>query len=61
MFQTSSERTDYMAKNPKGPVQQEKPDLPKSPKQPYGEPLSGNHEHKIKQQKRQTKSAGKSM
>lgn len=50
-----------VAKNPKGPVQQDKPNLPKSPKQPHGEPLSGNHEHKIKQQKRQTKSAGKGM
>lgn len=37
-----------MAGKPKGPKQQDKPDLPKSPKQPYGEPLQGSH--KVKQQ-----------
>lgn len=30
----------------KGPKQQEKPNLPKSPKQPYGEPLSGSKKDK---------------
>lgn len=32
---------------PKGPKQQKKPDLPKSPKQPYGEPLSGSKKDKM--------------
>lgn len=36
-----------MGGKPKGPKQQEKPNLPKSPKQPYGEPLDGSH--KVKQ------------
>lgn len=30
----------------KGPKQQKKPDLPQSPKQPYGEPLSGSKKEK---------------
>lgn len=50
-----------MAKNPKGPKQQDKPDLPQSPKQPYGEPLSGNHKDKIEQQSRQKNRDGKGM
>lgn len=50
-----------MSKNRKGPKQQEKPDLPKSPKQPYGEPLSGNHKDKIRQQDGQKNRAGKGM
>ncbi|UOQ91573.1 small acid-soluble spore protein P [Halobacillus shinanisalinarum] len=32
---------------PKGPKQQKNPNLPKSPDQPYGEPLKGSH--KVKQ------------
>lgn len=31
-----------MAGKPKGPKQQKKVDLPQSPQQPYGEPLSGS-------------------
>jgi len=31
-----------MSPRPKGPKQQKHPNLPKSPKQPYGEPLSGS-------------------
>jgi len=50
-----------MSPRPKGPKQQEKPNIPQSPKQPYGEPLSGSHKDKIKQQDRDTKRAGKSM
>ncbi|WP_100011238.1 small acid-soluble spore protein P [Lentibacillus sediminis] len=36
-----------MGGKPKGPKQQERPNLPKSPQQPYGEPLSGSK--KVKQ------------
>ncbi len=42
-----------MTKNRKGPKQQEQPDLPQSPKQPYGEPLAGSHKVKNKNHSRQ--------
>ncbi|GAB4073844.1 hypothetical protein GCM10028778_13470 [Barrientosiimonas marina] len=35
-----------MGGKPKGPKQQKEPDLPESPKQPYGEPLKGSHKDK---------------
>jgi len=35
-----------MSKNRKGPKQQDQPNLPLSPEQPYGEPLSGSHQEK---------------
>lgn len=50
-----------MSPNPKGPKQQDKPKLPQSPKQPYGEPLSGSHKDKIKQQDSKSNQAGKGM
>ncbi len=46
---------------PKGPKQQEKPDLPKSPKQPYGEPLSGSHKDKMIKQGRERNDADSGM
>lgn len=39
-----------MAGRPKGPKQQKKVNLPKSPQQPYGEPLSGSHKDKKSKQ-----------
>lgn len=50
-----------MAGKPKGPKQQKKPDLPKSPKQPYGEPLSGSHQHKMSTQGRERNDADNGM
>lgn len=50
-----------MAGKPKGPKQQETPNLPKSPKQPYGEPLSGSHKDKMKNQSGQRNDAGHGM
>ncbi|ASN06667.1 small acid-soluble spore protein P [Virgibacillus necropolis] len=50
-----------MSKNPKGPKQQEEPNLPKSPKQPYGEPLSGSHKVKNKNHSRQKNDASHDM
>lgn len=50
-----------MSKNPKGPVQKEKPNLPESPKQPYGEPLSGSHKDKMKNQGKERNDAGNGM
>ncbi|KAB8138011.1 small acid-soluble spore protein P [Gracilibacillus oryzae] len=41
-----------MAKNRKGPKQQEEPNLPKSGQQPNGEPLSGSHKVKNKKHTR---------
>lgn len=41
----------------KGPKQQEKPNLPKSPKQPHGEPLSGSKKERIANQSHQKKGA----
>lgn len=50
-----------MTKNRKGPKQNTKPDLPKSPKQPYGEPLSGSHQEKKSKQGNQRNDAGNGM
>lgn len=50
-----------LSKNRKGPKQQKEPNLPQSPKQPYGEPLSGSHKDKMRQQDRQKDRAGKGM
>lgn len=50
-----------MSKNPKGPVQQDKPKIPTGPKQPYGQPISGSHQDKMKQQDRNKNQAGKGM
>lgn len=50
-----------MSKNPKGPIQKEKPDLPKSPKQPYGEPLSGSHKDKMRNQGKERRQADSGM
>lgn len=50
-----------MAPNPKGPKQQEKPNLPKSPKQPYGEPLKGSKKVKNANHSRQKKGASHDM
>ncbi|QTM98820.1 small acid-soluble spore protein P [Sediminibacillus dalangtanensis] len=36
-----------------GPKQQKQPNLPKSPSQPYGEPLSGSHQVKNQNHSRQ--------
>ncbi|MEI3611933.1 small acid-soluble spore protein P [Pseudogracilibacillus sp. SO30301A] len=50
-----------MSRKPKGPKQKDKPDLPKSPKQPYGEPLSGSHQHKMSTQGRERNAADNGM
>lgn len=50
-----------MAPNPKGPRQQAKPNLPKSPEQPYGEPLKGSKKVKNANHSRQTKDASHDM
>lgn len=50
-----------MSPRPKGPKQQKKPDLPESPKQPYGEPLSGSHKDKMKKQSQKGNRANKGM
>ncbi|WP_339229027.1 small acid-soluble spore protein P [Oceanobacillus sp. FSL K6-2867] len=42
-----------MSGKPKGPKQQEKVNLPKSPVQPYGEPLSGSKKVKNANHSRQ--------
>lgn len=42
-----------MAGKPKGPKQQKHVNLPQSPKQPYGEPLSGSHKDKQANHSRQ--------
>lgn len=42
-----------MGVRPKGPKQQERPNLPRSPKQPYGEPLSGSKKVKNANHSRQ--------
>ncbi len=44
---------DRMASRPKGPKQQERVNLPKSPQQPYGEPLSGSKKVKNANHSRQ--------
>jgi len=50
-----------MAGKPKGPKQKAKPDLPKSPQQPYGEPIKGSHKEKMSKQGRQRNDAGNGM
>ncbi|WP_217587254.1 small acid-soluble spore protein P [Lentibacillus saliphilus] len=50
-----------MAKNRKGPKQQEEPNLPKSPDQPYGEPLDGSHQVKQRNHSRQKKHTSHDM
>ncbi|MCP3031330.1 small acid-soluble spore protein P [Halobacillus sp. A1] len=42
-----------MSVRPKGPKQQEDPNLPKSPSQPYGDPMKGNHKSKQANHSRQ--------
>ncbi|MFD1849849.1 small acid-soluble spore protein P [Oceanobacillus bengalensis] len=42
-----------MSGKPKGPKQQERPRLPKSPEQPYGEPLAGSKKVKNANHSRQ--------
>ncbi len=42
-----------MSGKPKGPKQQDRVSLPKSPKQPYGEPTSGSHKVKNRNHTRQ--------
>ncbi len=42
-----------LASRPKGPKQQQKANLPKSPEQPYGEPLSGSKKVKNQNHSRQ--------
>jgi len=44
---------DSMGVRPKGPKQQERPNLPQSPKQPYGEPLDGSKKVKNANHSRQ--------
>lgn len=50
-----------MSPRPKGPKQQEQPNLPESPKQPYGEPLSGSHKVKNKNHSRQNQKSSHDM
>lgn len=57
----TSERSNMMSKNRKGPKQQDQPNLPLSPEQPYGEPLSGSHKVKNKNHSRQNKNASHDM
>ncbi|MDQ0298942.1 small acid-soluble spore protein P (minor) [Salibacterium salarium] len=49
------------SKNRKGPKQQQEPNLPQSPKQPYGEPMSGSHKEKNQNHSRQKKNASHDM
>ncbi|WP_163528086.1 small acid-soluble spore protein P [Halobacillus ihumii] len=46
---------------PKGPKQQKQPNLPKSPDQPYGEPLSGSHKVKNANHSRQNQKSHHDM
>lgn len=50
-----------MSPRPKGPKQQKHPNLPQSPKQPYGEPLSGSHKVKNRNHSRQNKNTSHDM
>jgi len=45
----------------KGPKQQEHPNLPQSPQQPYGEPLDGSKKVKNRNHSRQKKGASHDM
>ncbi|APC47292.1 small acid-soluble spore protein P [Virgibacillus halodenitrificans] len=50
-----------MGGKPKGPKQQERPKLPQSPQQPYGEPLSGSKKVKQANHTRQKHNPGHDM
>jgi len=50
-----------MGGRPKGPKQQEHPNLPQSPQQPYGEPLDGSKKVKNRNHSRQKKGASHDM
>ncbi|MBP2257883.1 small acid-soluble spore protein P [Virgibacillus alimentarius] len=50
-----------MGGKPKGPKQQEHPNLPRSPQQPYGEPLDGSKKVKNRNHSRQNKGASHDM
>ncbi|HLR09344.1 MAG TPA: small acid-soluble spore protein P [Bacillota bacterium] len=50
-----------MPDRPKGPKQTQQPNLPKSPDQPYGEPLDGSHKVKQKNHSRKKKGADHDM
>lgn len=51
----------HMSGKPKGPKQKKDPELPQSPEQAYGEPLSGSHKVKNKNHSRQNKGASHDM
>ncbi|UOQ42768.1 small acid-soluble spore protein P [Halobacillus salinarum] len=50
-----------MSKRPKGPKQQKAPHLPKSPSQPYGEPMEGSHKVKNANHSRQNQRTSHDM
>ncbi|KGX87561.1 small acid-soluble spore protein P [Pontibacillus litoralis] len=50
-----------MPSKPKGPKQQERNQLPKSPQQPYGEALSGSHKTKNQNHSKQKNHASHDM
>lgn len=50
-----------MSGKPKGPKQQDRVSLPKSPQQPYGEKMSGSHKEKNQQHSRQKNHASHDM
>ncbi|WP_181349064.1 small acid-soluble spore protein P [Thalassobacillus sp. CUG 92003] len=50
-----------MSGKPKGPKQQKRPNLPESPTQPYGEPLSGSHKVKNANHSRDKKNTSHDM
>jgi small acid-soluble spore protein P (minor) len=50
-----------MTNRPKGPKQTKNPDIPTGPNQPYGEPASGNHKDKMRQQGKERRDAGNGM
>ncbi|MEN1968662.1 small acid-soluble spore protein P [Lentibacillus sp. N15] len=50
-----------MGGRPKGPKQQEAPNLPKSPKLPYGESLDGSQKVKNRNHSRQKNDADHDM
>jgi small acid-soluble spore protein P (minor) len=50
-----------MGGRPKGPKQQEHPNLPQSPQQSYGEPLDGSKKVKNRNHSRQKKGASHDM
>ncbi len=50
-----------MTDRPKGPKQTKEPNIPTGPKQPYGEPASGNHKDKMRQQGKERRDEGNGM